>query len=75
MFRSFLPLVFIKFVRIVFYFSLFWTVASLNVLFVNVFDIEINVVRNTQREKAPSNKTQALTKSTNMGVWVFGTSN
>ena len=75
MFRSFLPLVFIKFVRIVFYFSLFWTVACLKVLFVNVFDIEINVVRNTQREKAPSNKTQALTKSTNMGVWVFGTSN
>ena len=75
MFCSFLPLVFIKFVRIVFYFSLFWRVASLKVLFVNVFDIEINVVRNTQREKAPSNKTQALTKSTNMGVWVVGTSN
>ena len=75
MFCSFLPLVFIKFVRIVFYFSLFWTVASLKVLFVNVFDIEINVVRNTQREKAPSNKTQALTKSTNMDIWVVSTSN
>ena len=27
------------------------------------------------REKAPSNKTPALTKSTNMGVWVVGTTN
>ena len=43
--------------------------------FMNVFDIEINVLKDTQREKAPSNKTQALTKSTNMGVWVVGTSN
>ena len=43
--------------------------------FMNVFDIEINVLKDTQREQAPSNKTQALTKSTNMGVWVVGTSN
>ena len=26
-------------------------------------------------EKAPSNKTTALTKSTNMGIWVVRTSN
>ena len=29
----------------------------------------------THREKAPSNKTPALTKSTNMDIWVVGTSN
>ena len=27
------------------------------------------------REKAPSNKTAVFTKSTNMGIWVIGTSN
>ena len=31
--------------------------------------------KDTYREKAPSNKTPALTKSTNMGIWVVGTSN
>ena len=31
--------------------------------------------KDTYREKAPSNKTPVLTKSTNMGVWVIGTSN
>ena len=29
----------------------------------------------THREKAPSNKTPALTKSMNMEIWVVGTSN
>ena len=29
----------------------------------------------THREKAPSNKTPALKNSTNMGIWVIGTSN
>ena len=33
------------------------------------------VFKDTQREKAPSNKTAALTKSTNMSIWVVGTSN
>ena len=32
-------------------------------------------VKDTHREKAPSNKTLALTKSTNMDIWVVGTSN
>ena len=32
-------------------------------------------VKVTQREKAPSNKTQALTKSMNMVIWVVDTSN
>ena len=31
--------------------------------------------KDTHREKVPSNKTPALTKSTNMGIWVVGTSN
>ena len=32
-------------------------------------------IKNTHREKAPSNKTTALRKSTNMGVWATGTLN
>ena len=32
-------------------------------------------LKNTHREKAPSNKIPALTKSTKMGIWVVGTSN
>ena len=31
--------------------------------------------KDTHREKAQSNKTPALTKSTSMGIWVVGTSN
>ena len=33
------------------------------------------VFKDTHREKAPSNKTPALRKSTNMGVWAVGTLN
>ena len=32
-------------------------------------------IKDTHREKARSNKTPALTKSTNMGIWVFRTTN
>ena len=32
-------------------------------------------VKDTHREKAPSNKTSALKKGTNMGVWAAGTLN
>ena len=32
-------------------------------------------IKETHREKAPSNKTPGLTKSTIMGIWVVGTSN
>ena len=32
-------------------------------------------VKDTYREKVPSNKTPALTKSTNVGIWVVGMSN
>ena len=31
--------------------------------------------KDTHWEKAPSNKALALTKSTNMGIWLVGTSN
>ena len=31
-------------------------------------------LKDTHREKAPSDKTPALTNSTNMGIWVVGTS-
>ena len=30
--------------------------------------------KDTHREKAPSTKTPALTKSSDMGIWVVGTS-
>ena len=33
------------------------------------------LLKDTHREKAPWNKTPALTKSMNMDIWVFGTSN
>ena len=33
----------------------------------------VSYVKFTFREKAPSNKTLALRKSTNMGVWAVGT--
>ena len=33
------------------------------------------ILRILHREKVPSNKTPVLTKSTNMGIWVIGTSN
>ena len=35
----------------------------------------ISLLKGTQREKAPSNKTPALTKNTNMDIWIVGTSN
>ena len=31
--------------------------------------------KGTHREKAPSSKTPALAKTSNMGIWVIGTSN
>ena len=34
-----------------------------------------NVIKNTHRKKAPSNKTPALTNSGNMCIWVVGISN
>ena len=33
------------------------------------------MLKDTHREKAPSNKTPALTRSWNMDIWVVGTSN
>ena len=43
-----------------------------NVLFLGIQQI---LLKDIQREKAPSNKTPALIKSRNMGIWVVGTSN
>ena len=35
----------------------------------------LNLFKNIHREKAPSNKSPALTKNTNVGIWIVGTSN
>ena len=37
--------------------------------------MELKELKNIHREKAPSNKTPALRKSTNMVVWAVGTLN
>ena len=37
--------------------------------------VTYSFLKDTYREKAPSDKTPAFTKSTNMGIWVVGTSN
>ena len=37
--------------------------------------VEIFSFKDTHREKVPSNKIPALTKCTNMGIWIVGTSN
>ena len=34
-----------------------------------------NILKDTHREEASSNKTQALTKSFNVDIWLVGTSN
>ena len=36
---------------------------------------ECDLLKDTHREKVPSDKTSALTKSTNMGIWVVGITN
>ena len=36
---------------------------------------QLNIIKDTHREKAPANKTPALTRSRNIGTWVVGTSN
>ena len=41
------------------------------IIFYLVFD---RVLNDTQREKAPLNKSPALSKSMNVDIWVFGTS-
>ena len=43
---------------------------------INVFSCGFHeIFKDTHREKAPSNKTPALTKSANMGAGIVGTSN
>ena len=41
------------------------------IIFYLVFD---RVLKDTQMEKTPSNKTAVLSKSMNVDIWVFGTS-
>ena len=36
---------------------------------------QLKVIKDTHREKEPSNKTPTLTKSTNMDIWIVGTIN
>ena len=38
-------------------------------------DEQLSRKEDTRREKAPSNKTPEFTKSTNIDIWVVGTSN
>ena len=40
-----------------------------------LLDAPIHIVKNAHREKAPSNETPALTKNTDMGIWVVCTKN
>ena len=35
----------------------------------------LDKIKDTHKEKAPSNKTLGLTKSTDLGIWVVGTTN
>ena len=41
------------------------------IIFYLVFD---RVLKDTQMEKTPSNKTAVLSKSMNVDIWLFGTS-
>ena len=43
--------------------------------FTNLSKTKSVTFKDTHREKAPSNKTPALTKSMDMGIWVVGISN
>ena len=38
-------------------------------------ETQIQFLKDTHREKTPSNKTQELTKSLNMNIWVLGALN
>ena len=53
------------------------SLSGVNFLFSSQFPflhgIYLFMVKDTQRKKAPSNKTPALTKSMNMGIWAVGT--
>ena len=53
-----------------------WTQTYREIFKSAVYDLEAcNFIKDTHREKVPSNKTPALTKSTTMGILVVGTSN
>ena len=41
----------------------------------DLFIIFINLLKDTRKEKVPSDKTPVITKSMNMDIWLVGTSN
>ena len=41
----------------------------------NIHAKKISYFKDTRRKKSPKNYTPALTKNTNMDIWVIGTSN
>ena len=41
----------------------------------DLFIIFINLLKDTHKEKVPSDKTPVITKSMNMDIWLVGTSN
>ena len=64
--------------------SFFSTLIDCYILLVRVVSIngrtKVNLqkhccIKDTHKKKAPSNKTPALTKITNTGIWLVGTSN
>ena len=48
---------------------------STNKMFCSMHDFISKTLKDTHREKTPSKKTPALTKSTNIDIWVAGTTN
>ena len=56
--------------------TLWWLLLQVaKVSSINLGSIKIIFIKDTHREKALSNNTPALTKSMNMGIWIFGISN
>ena len=47
---------------------------NFSVLYSLFLNFNFLTVKDTRWEKAPSNKTPAFTKTTNMGIWLVGTS-
>ena len=44
--------------------------------FINqIYEVFLSSIKDTHREKEPSNETPVLTESMNMATWVVGTSN
>ena len=48
---------------------------SLESILTIIISLARKLIKDTQRGNIPSNKTQTLTKSTNMDIWLIGTLN